>query len=320
MILDIHVHIAACSPGHGAMSQRLLNSFAFRFMQWRFGIYGASTETECELGNKLVQTVDEVTKLDAAVVLAFDAVYQPDGTIDATRTHLYVTNDYAMYLATDHPRLLFGCSVHPYRRDAVPELERCIAGGAVLCKWLPVTQDFDPADEKCIPFYEALAHHKLPLLCHTGGETSLPNMNKRVADPKLLRPALERGVTVIMAHCGTKSKPWETDYLPDFMRLAKEFENGYGDTSALSLPTRSYAYRKILDDAAVREKLVHGSDWPILPVPPVKLLGVEKTFELLHEKNWIKRDIAIKEQLGLTEDAYWHRAATILRLPQGVLV
>src|SRR4051794_8460427 len=164
MILDVHVHIAACTPGHGAMSQRLLNSFAFRFMQWRFGIYGARAQTECELGEKLIETVEAVPKLDAAVILAFDAVHQPDGVIDATRTHLYVTNDYAMHLAASHPKLRFGCSVHPYRRDAVAELERCVAGGAALCKWLPVTQDFDPADEKCIQFYEAMAHQKLPLL------------------------------------------------------------------------------------------------------------------------------------------------------------
>jgi predicted TIM-barrel fold metal-dependent hydrolase len=143
---------------------------------------------------------------------------------------------------------------------------------------------------------------------------SLPNLNQRVADPRLLRPALERGVTVIMAHCGTRAKPWETDYLPDFIELAKEFENGYGDTSALDLPTHSYAYRKILDDPAVRAKLVHGSDWPILPLPPVNMLGVEKSIELMHEKNWIQRDIAIKEQLGLTEDEYWHRASVILGL------
>ena len=42
-----------------------------------------------------------------------------------------------------------------------------MAAGAVLLKWLPIVQNFNPADERCFPFYEALAHHKLPLLSHT---------------------------------------------------------------------------------------------------------------------------------------------------------
>ena len=72
----------------------------------------------------------------------------------------------------------------------------------MLLKWLPVTQNFDPADEKCFAMYEVLAHHKLPLLCHTGGEKSLPMLNARVADPGAARAGMRRGVTVIAAHCG----------------------------------------------------------------------------------------------------------------------
>ena len=50
MLIDCHVHIAACTPGHGLLSDRLLKSFAFRFMQRRFNLHGASLETELELG------------------------------------------------------------------------------------------------------------------------------------------------------------------------------------------------------------------------------------------------------------------------------
>src|SRR5438552_8716025 len=123
-----------------------------------------------------------------------------------------------------HPKILSGTSIPPYRRDAIAQLERCVAGGAVLMKWLPIVQNFNPADKKCIPFYEALAHHKLPLLAHTGGEQSLPNLDKSVADPILLKNALARGVSVIMAHCGTRSAPWDTDYLHGFMHLARVYE------------------------------------------------------------------------------------------------
>ena len=45
MLIDCHVHIAACTPGHGSMSAKLLNSIPFRFMQWRFGIREGQART-----------------------------------------------------------------------------------------------------------------------------------------------------------------------------------------------------------------------------------------------------------------------------------
>jgi predicted TIM-barrel fold metal-dependent hydrolase len=311
MIIDCHVHICAMSPAHGSMSAKLLNSLPFRFMRWRLGLKGTDEQTERNLEAKLIGTINETTKLGAAVVLAFDAVHDRDGNIDLPNTHLYVKNDYVIELAARNPKMLFGASIHPYRKDAVEELERCVKAGAVLLKWLPITQNFNPADPKCIPFYEALAHHNLTLLCHTGGEQSLPQLDKSTADPMLLKPALERGVRVIMAHCGTRSTPWEQDYLTQFMQLVQDYEHCYGDTSALCLPARSHAFGPILQNKAVREKLVHGSDWPIIAIPPASKIGWANAWELMHERNWMKRDVMIKEQLGF-DDAYWHRAGKVL--------
>ena len=295
------------------MSQKLLRSIPFRFMKWRLGLPGEDEATERALEAKLAETIDGTEKLDAAAILAFDAVHSEDGAIDLSRTHLYVTNDYVIELAQRHPKMLFAASVHPYRKDAVAELERCAKAGAVLVKWLPLTQNFNPADPKCFPFYEALAHFKIPLLSHTGFEQSLPTINPDVADPMLLVPAIERGVTIIAAHCGTRSMPWNEDFLPNFVKLAREHEHFYGDTSALNLPTRSYAYKTVTKDPVLRGKLVHGSDWPIIPVPPVSSVGVATSLKLWKEGNWMRRDVLIKEQLEL-DDAYWQRAAKILRL------
>jgi predicted TIM-barrel fold metal-dependent hydrolase len=172
-------------------------------------------------------------------------------------------------------------------------------------------QDFNPFDKICYPLYEALAHYKLPLLSHTGGEKSLPVRNLGVADPRLLIPALERGVTVIAAHCGTRSAPGETDYVPQFVQMAERYENFYGDTAALNLPTRSYAWKTILHNPVVRQKLVHGSDWPIPVFPPVSQLGLG-AIGLFRESNWLRRDVLIKQRLGLEED-YWRRAAKLLK-------
>ena len=114
-----------------------------------------------------------------------------------------------------------------------------------------------------------------------------------------------------MAHCGTHSTPFETSYLDTFARLAKDYEHCFGDTAALNLPLRSYAF-DLLKDPIVRDKLVHGSDWPIVPIPPLFRMDFAEFVELMHDSNWMRRDIEIKRELGF-DDAYWHCAASILR-------
>jgi predicted TIM-barrel fold metal-dependent hydrolase len=317
VIIDCHVHILATLPGHGKASGYLRKRPNVLLTRLRLGVslFGGDERVEHDFEDLLVRTVNATAELDAAVGLAFDGVHTEDGRFDGARTHLYVTNDYAAELARKNPKLLFGASVHPYRPDAVAELVRCVAAGAVLVKWLPLVQGMNPADDRCLPFYEALAHHKLPLLCHTGGELSLPQEYPHYASPELLIPALKSGVTVIAAHCGTRSNPFGTDYLPVFCRMAKEYEHLYGDTAALNVPTRSYAYRTLLADDAVRRKLVHGSDWPIVSLPPLRVGAFTALRMIIGDSNWIRRDIRGKRALGLGDD-YFHRAGTILRLPE----
>ena len=102
--------------------------------------------------------------------------------------------------------------------------------------------------------------------------------------------------------------PWNEDFLPNWAKLAREHEHFYGDTSALNLPTRSYAYKTVTKDPVLRSKLLHGSDWPIIPVPPTSSIGVQESWKLWKESNWMRRDVLIKERLDLDND-YWHRAA-----------
>jgi predicted TIM-barrel fold metal-dependent hydrolase len=307
MRIDAHVHVCAFTPEHGRTSDRLLDTLPFRFMRWRLGIPGRDAATERAVEQKLVDALAATPELDAAVVLAFDGVRHDDGTLDEQRTHLYVTNDYVIDLCRRHANMRFGASVHPFRTDAVAEIERCVAAGAVLLKWLPIVQGFSPADERCIPVYEALAHHKLPLLSHTGGERSLIRVNDAYADPRLLEPALQRGVTVIAAHCGTRSTFAETDFFGEFRTLCQRYENLYGDTAALCLPARWHVLRRILDDPLLHGRVIHGSDWPIPPLPPPAALGT------LAERNWLRRDVLIKRRLGFDDD-YFERASRLLRL------
>ena len=313
MKIDCHVHAAALTAVHGRTSDKLLKTLPFRFMRWRLGMVGSDENTERQIEAKLVETLDGTPELDAAVILAFDAVYTDQGVLDLPRTHLQVTNDYVIELCKKHRKMLFGASVNPLRKDAVVELERCVAAGAVLMKWLPIVQGFNPADERFIPFYEALAHHKLPLLSHTGGERTLIRLNEEYAPPALLELPLKRGATVIAAHCGTRSAPFETDYFDEFVRLVHQYEKLYGDTAALNLPMRTHAFDGIFKDDVVKNRIVHGSDWPVISLPAPTRVGVSASLELMKEKNWMRRDVLIKQRLGFDEE-YWHRAGKVLRL------
>jgi len=315
MRVDVHVHTSAMTMPRGSMSRRLLDSAPFRFMRWHLGVQGEGPGADAQIERALLGDLDGTPELDAAVVLAFDAVHDRDtGRRDEARTHLYVSNDAVIDLARRHPKVRFGASVHPYRRDAIAELERCVAAGAVLVKWLPITQDIDPTDARCLAFYDALAHHGLPLLSHTGAEHALPNLAAWTADPMLLRPALDRGVTVVMAHCGSREFPWEPDHVGAFVRLANAYERCYGDTAALSLPGRWHALSRVLSDRVAQTKLLHGSDWPIPPIAPPHLVGLRETLVLQRERNWLRRDARIKGAIDGLDADYWTRAARVLRL------
>ncbi|MFO0822324.1 MAG: amidohydrolase family protein [Gemmataceae bacterium] len=314
MIVDCHVHILAMTAAHGKVSAYLRkrpNVFLARF---KFGIPFFATDDVLEQAfeNRLALAVNQTPELDAVVGLAFDAVHTEDGQLDLANTHLHVTNDYAAALARKHPKILFGASIHPYRKDAVAELERCVAAGAVLVKWLPLVQGFDPGSEKCRSLFEAMAHHRIPLLSHTGGELSLPQCAPQFASPKHLELALKCGVTVIAAHCGTRSQPFGECHLDTFIRMAKEHERFFGDTSALCLPTRSYAIPRLMKDHEAMRKLVHGSDWPVVSLPPLRMGVVEATQLMLTQRNWLRRDVLAKRALGF-DDEFFHRAGTLLR-------
>ncbi|MEP6692478.1 MAG: amidohydrolase family protein [Gemmatimonadaceae bacterium] len=313
--IDCHTHISAFTPAHGFMSRALAGSIPFRYMRSRLGITSTTTPERAEalVRDALLAAITGARSIDAAVVLAMDAVYDGDGRLDRAATQLYVRNQYVEALARTNPRVLVGASVHPFRRDAVRELERCIAAGAALLKWLPVTQGFSPADERCLPLYDVLAHHGVPLLSHTGGERTTPVLAPAAADPALLAAALDRGVTVIAAHCGARSRPSERSYVATFVRMAREHERFFGDTSALNLPLRWYVYDALEHDE-VRAKLVHGSDWPLPVLPPPHRIGVQRSLDALREANGIERDAIVKRALGFGDD-YWVRAAHLLRLP-----
>jgi predicted TIM-barrel fold metal-dependent hydrolase len=129
------------------------------------------------------------------------------GAVRKDLSDLFVSNDEVFGAVKRSPKLLAGISIHPARPDALDELERCAAAGAVLLKLLPCVQNVDCNLTKYKMFWTRLADLGLPLLAHTGGEFFVRSCRNDLKSPLCLRLPLECGVTVIAAHCSTRALP-----------------------------------------------------------------------------------------------------------------
>lgn len=200
--------------------------------------------------------------LDAVVILAHEKVHDTDGTVRDDLGTAYVPNDYVLKLARAHPEFLPAVSIHPARPDALEELERCLAEGAVMMKCLPNCQNIDCRDRRFTRFWERMAEARLPLLAHTGGEHTVQVVRPELADPRTLEWPLQCGVTVIAAHCSTKSGLFDPQYFHHFSQMTRRYPNLYGDNSAFNVPIRGSVVPHCRT-SPLHERMLHGSDFPV---------------------------------------------------------
>ena len=317
--IDAHVHMVGNGVGGSGAWLRLGGWYRWLagFMVQQLGFPRDVLEQDLEaIYSEHLLGLVRGSSLDALVLLAHEQVYEPDGALRRDLGTMYVPNDVVLDLAERHREFLPGVSIHPARVDAIDELERCLARGAVLMKCLPNCQNIDPSDVRYRRFWERMAEARLPLLAHTGGENTVQEVNRSLADPKLLRLPLECGVTVIAAHCATKSGPRDPDYFDDWARMLSEFPNLYGDISAMVSLNRCGHLRDCLR-AEIEPRVLHGSDFPV-PVLGHRLwmqgaFGWSEFRELQKIKNPLERDWQFKQALGFPEEVRT-RAASLLRM------
>ena len=146
---------------------------------------------------------------------------------------------------------------------------------------------------------------RLPFLAHTGGEFSVPVLNEKFADPRILRLPLECGVQVIAAHGAGKSGIWDPDYTTELLKMIDEFPNLFTDNSALASPNRWRTITALLD-SKIQERVIHGSDFPIPSGgfgPWIgRLLSKTTYLESRKIKNSLERDVFIKKSVGFLDD------------------
>ncbi len=273
-VIDLHCHAAGIGAGgSGCIASPHLRSGPLAAFFYRG--YGVSYAEVAQLGDAIL--VERVSKgvaasaeVDEAVVLALDAVVDPQGREDAGRTQLYVPNDFLAAEVSRYGNLHFGGSVHPNRRDALERLERIAREGAVLVKWLPPVQEIDPADRRHIPYYEKMVELGLPLLAHTGAEYVFRRPRPELTDPARLRLPLEVGVSVIAAHAGSGGSTEGIANSQRLFSLMEEFSTLYTDVSALTLLSRWGGLRRLLADPTRHPRILYGSDFTnIEPAVPM---------------------------------------------------
>ncbi|MBL9193840.1 MAG: amidohydrolase family protein [Opitutaceae bacterium] len=259
------------------------------------------------------------SSIQRVLLLAHELPHREDGTPLPDRASFYVPNDYVLRLAQRHREFLPAVSIHPARRDAHDELEKCLAGGAAALKCLPNVQGIDWNDRRHTRFLERMAEAGLPLLAHTGSERTMPVMEARLADPRVLTRPLEIGVTCIAAHCGTGTMFVDPDYLDAFASMVERFPRLFGDNSALAalnFRLRPSALRR-LTSGLLAERILHGSD---LPVPVSGFLAWLSGLLPWHEhkaaaslENPLERDAHLKRALGFSPSTFT-RASNVLRV------
>jgi predicted TIM-barrel fold metal-dependent hydrolase len=242
-----------------------------------------------------------------------------DGELDTAGTEIYIPNEFVAAGTRRFPNLLLGASINPYRRDALECLDRVAADGAVLVKWLPSIQHIDPADRRLIPFYLRLKELGLPLLTHTGKESSFTHARDELGDPERLRLPLSLGVTVIAAHAASNGRNDGERNFDRFLRLCREFPNLYADISALTQANRLGHLTRLLWHRDLHGRLLYGTDMPLLTTgitsPWFQLfrLPLARLRRIAAVTNPWDRDVELKLALGMPEELLGNAARLLAR-------
>jgi predicted TIM-barrel fold metal-dependent hydrolase len=288
-LVDHHVHIAGLGVGGtNAFVNRKMQTWRHPFHRLKLKVYMSSAgvadedKADSQAVARLASLVRNIKGHGKHRLLAFDKNYRSDGSVNLEKTEFYVPNEYVFELAERYPELFVpNISVNPYRPDALAELEKWARRGARVVKWLPNAMGIDPSDPKCDSFYEKMKELDLILLSHGGEEKAVEaEEDQKLGNPLLLRPALDHGVKVIVAHCAGLGSNEDlddknrkvVDNFELFLRLMDEKRYQglvFGEISAMTQFNRAGNVRTMLAREDLHERLVNGSDYPL---PAVNIL------------------------------------------------
>lgn len=283
-LADFHVHVAGTdSSNSGIWMNPDIFSWWHPIMRFQFKVY-MSAACVTDIAQADEQYMDRLVKLTRSVpdqgryfIYAMDRHYLPDGRKDNEATTLYVPNEYIFSLAKAYPdRFVPVMSVHPYRKDALQEMERWAKVGGRFIKWLPNTMGIDPGLDRLVPIYRFMRERDIVLLTHTGRERAIDASDQQeLGNPLLLRKPLDMGVKAVALHCASDGEGVDLDD-PDkkkvsnfdlFLRLMDEprYEGLlFGEISAVTFMNRlGKPLKTILERRDLHHRIVNGSDYPL---------------------------------------------------------
>ena len=302
--LDLHVHLFGVGDNQTGcrMSPKITESVTFQQLVFALGLRKKASTIDEAYEHVLAEQVASSGFTNVAI-LGQDAAYDRQGKPDWERTSFHVPNDYVFDIVSRHPEVMIPCpSINPARADAVHELNRIKDKGARLFKIHPPIQGVDLMEPRFMPFFRRCADLGMIVMVHTGHEHSAPVINKHFAAPDQLVLALEQGCTVVACHAGSGWETDEPDQLPQFVALLDRYpQQLWGDTAVLGTAGRVRDFARLLKNDRVRDRLLHGSDYPFPVVPHAFLstIGEAAVQRVASEPNWIQRDLALKQALGI---------------------
>ena len=335
---DAHVHVIGLGAGGtGCRVDPEMLSHVHPIKRFQFDMYKAGAgitdpaTADADYVERLLWLQRNANPSGKLVILAFDHYVDEHGVERPELSPLHTPNEYVLRLAAEHPELVAGASIHPYRPDCLDRLDTVAASGARCIKWLPNAMGIDPGSARCDGFYRRLAELRLPLITHGGKEYAMDaGLHQDLGNPLRLRRALDAGVRVVVAHCAAMGSfgDLDRDGRPQrrsfdlFMRLFAEDqyeENLFADVSTLAHVHHELGpLRELLKAPELHHRLVYGSDYPLpalrFMVSPSKLqlgglLDAEdrRMCNELFQINPLLFDFAVNRSLRLAEDGKVYR-------------
>jgi len=290
-LVDNHVHIIGLgNSGSGIEIHADMRSVIHPFKLTRFNYFmdaaGVTDKTQADeqyIDNLISQMVNIPIHFQV-LGLALDRHYLENGELDEDETEIYIPNQYVFELSQEFAGdIIPAVSVHPYRKDAIAELEHWANLGVRVVKWVPNAMGIDPSSEQCDPFYASMKKLDMVLLTHAGDEQAIDSEGRQhLGNPLLIRRALNAGVKVIVAHCavsgnGNDLDAPEQDKVSNFELFMRLFDDPkyedllFADISAMTLLNQvGDPLEVLLSRPDLHSRLLYGSDYPL---PAVSVLN-----------------------------------------------
>ncbi|MDP1659946.1 MAG: amidohydrolase family protein [Methylotenera sp.] len=283
---DCHAHIiGAGDSGGGAWFNPNMENWMHPILKVQKNFYMnggciSKDDEDASFVARMVQLASEMPTGYKTMLFAFDWLSDGQGVADKNNAIFHIPNEYAAKIASQYPQYFeWVASIHPYRADALDELDIACANGARAIKWLPTGMNIDPASQRCAKFYQKLHDLNMPIISHAGRESAVQVGDQAHGNPLKMRNALDAGVRVVLAHCASHGDDKDID---NGNKAVKSFELFsrlmdtpayksliFGDTSAITLMPHAWVIKPLLERPDWHARLLNGTDYPLPAILPL---------------------------------------------------